>query len=72
MRFMPSPTFPRVLSAVTLALWMNITAHNEATHCLLIRPSAVKQTIAGPNRVLVSIMNDRACSWADGLVASHQ
>jgi hypothetical protein len=45
-----------IFSAITLAT-LNITAHNEATHCLVVRPKPVAndtRAIDGPNLVMVT------------------
>ena len=54
--------FNAALSAATFGLFMNITAHNQSTHCLLIRPPP-PPTIAAPNMVLVGLNNPDACDW---------
>ena len=57
-----------LLSAATLGLFMNLTAHNQSTHCLLIRP-VPPPTIDQPNMVLVALTSPRGCEFTRRILA---
>jgi len=61
--------FNALLSAVTLGFVMNLTAHNQSTHCLLIRPIP-PPTIDHPNMVLVALNNAELCSFTGQILAN--
>jgi hypothetical protein len=54
--------FNALLSGVTLGIVMNLTAHNQSTHCLVIRPIP-PPTVDQPNMVLVALKSPEPCSF---------
>jgi hypothetical protein len=61
--------FNALLSGVTLGIVMNLTAHNQSTHCLLIRPIP-PPTIDQPNMVLVALSNPEQCGFTGRVLAN--
>ncbi|HSV62376.1 MAG TPA: hypothetical protein VLH83_03450, partial [Chthoniobacterales bacterium] len=52
--------FNAIFSAVTLGV-MNMTAHNQTTHCLLSRAFRPAALVGGPNTVLIDQFSKRYC-----------
>jgi hypothetical protein len=60
-RFKEGPN-DALLSGITLG-GINVTAHNEATHCLLVWPPAPSpRVVDGPNIVVAEILDPRSCA----------
>jgi len=54
--------FNALLSGFTFGIWFNHTGHNQATHCLVVRPTGAG-TVDHLNQVLAALGNDNGCAW---------
>lgn len=62
--------FNALLSAITISFLMNMTAHNQATHCLVIRPLP-PPTVDSPNMVFFALNNQEGCSFTRRILPNY-